>query len=77
MPLRMYSAHVDAPQPYAFIQFSQGVIINGAVRDSAEIAKLPFGCKALGTMPRKSEKRVPGAYHQRARHAVSLSSRVD
>ena len=38
----------------------QGVIINGAIRDSAEIARMPFGCKALGTMPRKSEKRNPG-----------------
>ena len=38
----------------------QGVIIHGAIRDSAEIAKLPLGCKALGTMPRKSEKKVPG-----------------
>ncbi|CAB1118078.1 unnamed protein product [Ectocarpus sp. CCAP 1310/34] len=38
----------------------RGVIINGAVRDSSEIGKLPFGCKALGTMPRKSEKKVPG-----------------
>ena len=38
----------------------QGVIINGAIRDSAEIAKLPIGCKALGTIPLKSEKKVPG-----------------
>ncbi|CAM9369743.1 unnamed protein product [Pylaiella littoralis] len=38
----------------------RGVIINGAIRDSAEIAKIPFGCKALGTMPRKSFKKVPG-----------------
>ncbi|KQB86283.1 ribonuclease E activity regulator RraA [Corynebacterium lowii] len=33
-----------------------GVIINGAVRDSAVIAELDFGCKALGTNPRKSSK---------------------
>ncbi|CAN0459181.1 unnamed protein product [Ascophyllum nodosum] len=38
----------------------RGVIINGAIRDSAEIAKLPIGCKALGTIPLKSEKKVPG-----------------
>ena len=43
----------------------QGVIINGAIRDSGEIAKLSFGCKALGTMPRKSEKKVPGAHDSR------------
>ena len=33
-----------------------GVVINGAIRDSAEVAKMPFGCKALGTNPRKSNK---------------------
>lgn len=38
----------------------RGVIINGAIRDSAEIAKLPLGCKALGTIPAKSEKKWPG-----------------
>lgn len=37
-----------------------GVIINGAIRDSAEIAKLPLGCKALGTIPLKSEKKNTG-----------------
>ena len=38
----------------------QGVIINGAIRDSVQMAKLPLGCKALGTMPCKSEKKFPG-----------------
>ena len=33
-----------------------GVIINGPIRDSAEVAKMEFGCKALGTNPRKSNK---------------------
>ena len=33
-----------------------GVIINGPIRDSAEVAKMDFGCKALGTNPRKSAK---------------------
>ena len=33
-----------------------GVVVNGYVRDSEEIAGLAFGLKALGTHPRKSEK---------------------
>lgn len=33
-----------------------GVIINGPIRDSAEVAKMNFGCKALGSNPRKSNK---------------------
>lgn len=33
-----------------------GVIINGAVRDSAELARMPIGIRALGTNPRKSAK---------------------
>ncbi|MGV0359295.1 ribonuclease E activity regulator RraA [Corynebacterium mastitidis] len=37
-----------------------GVIVNGAVRDSAVIAELDFGCKALGTNPRKSGKEGTG-----------------
>ncbi len=38
-----------------------GVIVNGAVRDSAELAGLPLGVKALGTNPRKSSKAGVGA----------------
>ena len=34
----------------------EGVIINGAIRDSATVAKLDLGTKALGTNPRKSAK---------------------
>lgn len=33
-----------------------GVIINGAVRDRAALAKLDLGIRALGSNPRKSEK---------------------
>jgi regulator of ribonuclease activity A len=33
-----------------------GLIINGCVRDSAEIGSLAVGVKALGTSPRKSDK---------------------
>lgn len=33
-----------------------GVVINGAVRDSVELATLPLGVKALGTNPRTSAK---------------------
>lgn len=37
-----------------------GVIINGAIRDSAAIGEMAFGCKALGTNPRKSAKDAIG-----------------
>ena len=33
-----------------------GVLINGAVRDSAELATMPLGILALGTTPRRSAK---------------------
>jgi len=38
----------------------QGIIINGCVRDSAVIATLPLGVKALAAYPLKSSKRDPG-----------------
>ncbi|GAA5160543.1 MULTISPECIES: ribonuclease E activity regulator RraA [Amycolatopsis] len=38
-----------------------GLVINGAVRDSAVLAGLPIGIKALGTNPRKSSKAGAGA----------------
>jgi len=34
----------------------EGVVINGAVRDSALLAQIDLGVKALGTNPRKSSK---------------------
>ena len=37
-----------------------GVIINGAIRDSAEIAAIDIGVKALGVNPAKSDKRGEG-----------------
>lgn len=37
-----------------------GVIVHGAIRDSKEIARMEFGCKALGTNPRKSTKTGAG-----------------
>lgn len=37
-----------------------GVVVNGAVRDSALIGGMEFGCKALGTNPRKSTKTGEG-----------------
>ncbi|GAA0514966.1 putative 4-hydroxy-4-methyl-2-oxoglutarate aldolase [Saccharopolyspora subtropica] len=37
-----------------------GVIVNGAVRDSAVLAGMDFGVKALGTNPRKSTKTGEG-----------------
>ena len=38
-----------------------GCVIYGAVRDSAELANLAFGIKALGTNPAKSSKKGEGA----------------
>lgn len=37
-----------------------GVIVHGAIRDSAVIGEMDFGCKALGTNPRKSTKTGAG-----------------
>lgn len=42
-----------------------GVVINGAIRDSAEVAKMDIGCKALGTNPRKSAKDGAGQVNAR------------
>lgn len=38
----------------------EGVIINGCIRDSADVAKVDIGVKALGTIPRKTIKRDQG-----------------
>ncbi|GFR52154.1 hypothetical protein Agub_g14613 [Astrephomene gubernaculifera] len=37
-----------------------GIIVHGCIRDSADIAGMPLGVKALGTHPLKSSKRDPG-----------------
>ncbi|HYF40554.1 MAG TPA: ribonuclease E activity regulator RraA [Gemmatimonadales bacterium] len=37
-----------------------GVLINGAVRDAAELNQLPIGIRALNTVPRRSEKNGTG-----------------
>ena len=38
-----------------------GVVVNGCVRDTADLAGMPLGVKALGSHPRRSEKRGLGA----------------
>ena len=38
----------------------QGIIINGCIRDSDDISKMPLGVKALNTYPLKSSKRDAG-----------------
>ena len=38
----------------------EGIIINGLIRDSAEINSMPIGIRALGTYPRKSIKEGAG-----------------
>ncbi len=37
-----------------------GIVVNGVIRDSAAIASLDIGVKALGTNPRRSEKTGDG-----------------
>jgi regulator of ribonuclease activity A len=37
-----------------------GIIINGCIRDSDDISRMPLGVKALATFPLKSSKRDPG-----------------
>lgn len=47
-----------------FFSFSlssmQGIIVNGCIRDSADIGGMEIGVKALATYPLKSSKRDPG-----------------
>ena len=38
----------------------QGIIINGCIRDSDDISRMPLGVKALNTYPLKSSKRDNG-----------------
>jgi len=38
----------------------EGVIINGCIRDSADVGRVDFGAKALATIPRKTVKRQQG-----------------
>ena len=37
-----------------------GIVVNGCIRDSAEIARIPIGLKALNTIPKKSVKKGLG-----------------
>ena len=39
---------------------SQGIIVHGCIRDSADIRQMPLLVKALATYPLKSSKRDPG-----------------
>lgn len=40
-----------------------GIVINGCIRDSADIAEMELGVKALGTHPLKTEKLGAGAHN--------------
>jgi regulator of ribonuclease activity A len=42
-----------------------GLVVNGCIRDSAEIREMPIGVKALGTHPRKSEKGLHTGHRNR------------
>lgn len=48
----------------------KGLIVNGCIRDSAEIRATGVGVKALGTHPRKSEK---GLHSGRANRPVAFA----
>ncbi|MEM7402006.1 MAG: ribonuclease E activity regulator RraA [Pseudomonadota bacterium] len=37
-----------------------GIVVNGCIRDSGVIATIGIGCKALGTLPMKTEKKGIG-----------------
>jgi regulator of ribonuclease activity A len=43
-----------------------GIVVNGCVRDSAELRAYPVGIKALGLHPRKSEKGLHSGHAGRA-----------
>ncbi len=38
----------------------EGVVINGCIRDAADVARIDIGVKALATIPRKTVKRNQG-----------------
>jgi len=38
----------------------EGIVINGCIRDSADVGQVDIGVKALGTIPRKTVKRNQG-----------------
>jgi RraA family protein len=44
----------------AFTNGWAGVVINGCLRDAADIGSIPIGVKAIATHPLKSSKRDPG-----------------
>jgi regulator of ribonuclease activity A len=44
-----------------------GVLVNGCIRDAAAIAQMNLGVKALGTHPRKTEKRGLGEHNVQVR----------
>jgi regulator of ribonuclease activity A len=47
----------------------EGIVINGCIRDSAAIATMALGVKALGTCPLKTEKRNLGDHNVALRFA--------
>ena len=51
-----YALLGDSLATLAFENGWAGVVVYGSIRDSAVIDTLPFGVKALGTVPRRSKK---------------------
>jgi regulator of ribonuclease activity A len=54
-----------------------GAVINGCIRDSEEIRRMPLGVKALGTHPRKSEKGLHLGHRDRTVVFAGVSFRPD
>jgi regulator of ribonuclease activity A len=50
----------DRLAQFAYDNGWAGIVINGCIRDSAEIAGIPVGVKALHAVPRKSSKEGAG-----------------
>ena len=53
-----------------------GLVVNGCIRDSSEVAQIPIGVKALNTIPRKSVKKGIGD-RQVTVHFAGLSFQPD
>lgn len=57
---RAWSTRLGCVSPSECLLTVQGIIINGCIRDSEDISKMPLGVKALNTYPLKSSKRDHG-----------------
>ncbi len=58
--LKLRSSRLTSASLSQHLLVVQGIIINGCIRDSEDISKMPLGVKALNTYPLKSSKRDHG-----------------